>query len=488
MNIVEIASEAVPFAKTGGLGDVLGALPKSLAKKNHQVVQFLPFYDSVQDAKIKFKPFTPAGEITVGDKKYKLKYTSLKDRKLSHTLYFIANDELFGREALYVDPLTKKDYKDNDDRFIFFNLAVFEILKKINFKPDVMHAHDWQAALMPSYLKNKYKSDPFFAGAKSVLTIHNMAFHGQFEKESYPKIGLDEKLMYAGQPFEFFEKVNFLKAGICFADKITTVSPTYAEEIQASEETGAGLDGVLRERTKDVHGILNGVDYKIWSPSIDKLIEFNYYHANLTGKRESKVSFLNECGLPIRDDAPLIGIISRLTDQKGFDLIEEVADDIFKLNIQMVVLGTGDEKYHKMFEELEEKYPDKVKTFLKYDDTVAHKIEAASDIFLMPSKFEPCGLNQMYSLKYGTLPLVRKVGGLADTVVNYSDKNPNGYGFVFEKGDSAELLATIKRAVDLFAKKRVWKGIMIKAMKLDYSWKKAAAKYIELFSSINGRD
>lgn len=485
MNIVEIASEAVPFAKTGGLGDVLGPLPKCLAKENHQVVQFLPYYDSVKEANIKFKPIVPAGEIVVGSKKYQLKYTSLKDRKLPHTIYFIVNDELFGRDSLYLDPETKKDYKDNDDRFIFFNLAVFEILKKINFKPDVMHAHDWQAALIPSYLKNKFNYDPFFSGAKSVLTIHNMAFHGEFKKETYPKLGLDESLFYAEQPFEFFEKVNFLKAGICFADKITTVSPTYAKEIQ-TEEFGAGLDGVLKNRTGDIHGILNGVDYKIWSPSVDKELEFDYYHANLTGKRENKVAFINKAGLPLRDEAPLIGIISRMSDQKGFDLIEEIADEIFEMNIQMAVLGTGDDKYHQMFEALEKKYPDKIKTYLKYDNTKAHEIEAASDIFLMPSKFEPCGLNQMYSLKYGTLPLVRKVGGLSDTVTDYNDNNPNGCGFVFEKYDAQVLLETIKRAVDLFAKKRVWKGIMIRAMKLDYSWKKAAVKYLKLFSEING--
>lgn len=487
MNIVEIASEAVPFAKTGGLGDVLGALPRSLAKGNNQVVQFLPYYDSVREANVKFKPFTPAGEIIVGSKKYSLKYTSLKDRKLPFTIYFIVNDELFARDSHYVDPVTKKDYPDNDDRFIFFNLAVFEILKKINFKPDIMHAHDWQAALIPSYLKNKFNSDPFFADAKAVLTIHNMAFHGQFEKESYAKIGLPEELFYAEKPFEFFEKVNFLKAGLCFADKITTVSPTYAKEIQ-TEEYGAGLDGVLKNRAKDIHGILNGVDYRIWSPSVDKNLEFNYYHANLTGKRENKVAFLNQAGLPIRDDAPLFGIISRLSDQKGFDLIAEIADELFKMNIQLAILGTGDDKYHELFESLEKKYPDKVRAYLKFDNTVAHRIEAASDIFLMPSRFEPCGLNQMYSLKYGTLPLVRKVGGLADTVFDYSESNKEGVGFVFEEYDANALLATIKRAIDTFAKKRVWKGIMIRGMKLDYSWKKAAIKYQELFSNINGRN
>jgi len=323
-----------------------------------------------------------------------------------------------------------------------------------------------------------------FSKTKTVLTIHNLAYQGVFEKSCYPKLGLPEELFFATGPFEFYKKVNFLKGAISFADKITTVSPRYAREIQSSSELGCGLDGLLKERADDLTGILNGVDYTVWSPSRDKKIPFNYHRANLSGKKENKVELLRKSGLPIREKTPLIGIISRLVDQKGFDLVTGIADELFKMNIQMVVLGNGEKKYHEFFEKLEQKYPDKLKVYLKFDDKLAHLIEAGADIFLMPSRFEPCGLNQMYSLKYGTVPVVREVGGLADTVVDYNEDTGEGTGFVFKEYTRTALMEAITRAVDLYSNRRLWFKIIKTGMKQDFSWDIAAAKYDELFRQL----
>jgi len=275
-----------------------------------------------------------------------------------------------------------------------------------------------------------------------------------------------------------------LKAGILHADKITTVSEKYAQEIQTTSELGCGLEGVLSDRSSDLVGILNGVDYLTWSPSRDKHLSYRYRPANLSGKRMNKVDLLNASGLPVRDEVPLIGIISRLVDQKGFDLIAEIADQLMSLNIQLIVLGTGDEKYHLFFEKLEQDYPTKVKANLTFDESLAHRIEAASDIFLMPSRFEPCGLNQMYSLKYGTVPVVREVGGLADTIVEFDPDTGKGNGFVFKDYDAAELLSTVRRAVSTYQRRRVWTKIMKNGMAADFSWGNSAARYETLFGSL----
>lgn len=480
MRIVEVASECLPFAKTGGLGDVLGALPEALAKAGHDLLVFLPYYQSVRAYSNVIQSTDISGEVIIGDTVYPYAVETLKSKKNTVTYYFIKNERLFNRPSLYRDQATNKDYADNDDRFIFFNRVVLDVLNRMNWGPEIIHCHDWQAGLIPAYLKEKKDLYPSLANCKSVLTIHNLAYQGTFPKDSFKKLELPDKLFYATSPFEFFGKVNFLKGAIHFADKITTVSENYALEIQ-TEEFGCGLNGVLESRKNDLVGILNGVDYKLWSPSRDKKIPFNYHRQNLSNKRSNKVELINEAGLPLRDKAPLIGVISRLADQKGFDLIEEIADSLFALDIQMILLGTGEEKYHRLFERFQQQYPDKLKTYLAFDETLAHQIEAASDIFLMPSYFEPCGLNQMYSLKYGTVPIVRKVGGLADTIVDV-DAGNDGTGFVFEEYSGKALLDTVKRAVELYQKNRTWIKIMKQGMVQDYSWKKSAGKYTSLFA------
>ncbi|KAA3634147.1 MAG: glycogen synthase GlgA [Calditrichaeota bacterium] len=483
MKIVMVSSEVVPFAKTGGLGDVLGALPKTLAKLGHEVTVLLPLYRSIDFSGYNLVANDWEEKVTIDSKNFNLKYSKIKEPKLPLEYIFLENDSLFDRKALYVDPETGADYNDNDDRFIFFNKAVLKFLISKDYAPDILHVHDWQAALVPVFTKLCFADHELFRNCKTVMTIHNLAFQGMYENSKFGKLGLEEELFYPTSPFEFYGKVNFIKASITYSDAVTTVSQQYAQEIQTNE-FGCGLDGVLKQHADKLYGILNGVDYSIWSPSRDKKIPFKFIRANLSGKKMNKIELLNELGLPIREKTPLIGIISRLTDQKGFDLLEFIIDDVMKENLQIVLLGTGDEKYHRFFKDVESRYPDKCRSLLKFDDTLAHKIEAASDMFLMPSYYEPCGLNQMYSLKYGTVPIVRKVGGLADTVKDYNDQTKEGTGFVFENYTAQELLSTIKRAIETYQNRRNWLKIMKQGMNEDYSWKQSALKYVELYNKL----
>jgi len=487
MNILIVGSEAAPYARTGGLGDVLGALPAALARHGHDVRVFLPHYARTTYGPARFVPLDWSVEARVNGTFRSASVGFIKNRKSNVEYYFVGNDTYFERDSLYTDPDTGSDYKDNDERFTFFCRSTLEAARKLNFRPDIIHVHDWQTALIPALLKTELKSDPFYANVRSVFTIHNMAYQGVFPTDRWDVFGLPNDLMAATGPFEFYDKINLLKSAIVYSDLITTVSPRYAEEIQQSADLGCGLDGVLRSRSADVRGILNGVDYTVWSPSRDKKIPYNYHLSNLSGKRMNRVELLGETNLPIRENAPVLGIISRLVDQKGLDLIAGAADELFDMNIQMILLGTGKDKYHKLFAELERKYPDKLKCYFTFDDKLAHKIEAAADIFLMPSKFEPCGLNQMYSLKYGTVPIVRKVGGLADTVTDYDPQTGEGTGFVFEDYTADALLATVKRAVDLFQKKRKWMKLMKAGMKKDFSWDKSASRYSDLFEEVTKR-
>lgn len=481
LNIAFITSEAVPYSKTGGLADVSGVLPGYMASLGHQVNVFLPLYKKTIREFPLLRKLDIAAEVAVGTKSFKAEVYSHEIDEGSGKYYFIANDLFFNREELYCDPATDGDYVDNDDRFIFFSRSVLEILKLLGDSPDILHANDWQAALTISLLKTAYMHDPFYKNTKSVLSIHNLAYQGLFPAETFNKLGLDSSLFKVGQPFEYWKKVSFLKAAISYADKITTVSPTYASEIQSSNEYGMGLEGVLKDRSKDLIGILNGVDYDIWSPRVDKLIPFKYHVSNLSGKKKNKLELLDRASLPLRTDQPLIGMISRLDSQKGFDIFSEILDDILKLDLQFILLGTGAEEYHRLFERAEARYPDKLKAFLTFDNQLAHLIEAGSDIFLMPSKYEPCGLNQMYSLKYGTVPIVRRTGGLADTITPYDELTGEGDGFVFDEYESKELFSAIQKAVGLYGKKRIWYKIIKKGMKCDFSWDKSAKKYIDLF-------
>ena len=484
LKILMAASEVGPFARTGGLGDVLGALPKALTALGHEVKVFLPRYGFI-DPSFRLTPLDWNLRVPAGDRSARLtvEHTRLGRGKVE--FFFICNTALFDRSEFYIDPGTGQDYSDNDDRFAFFNRAVLETVKKLDWRPDIIHVHDWQAGLIPAYLKTIYATDLFFSGTRTVLTIHNLGYQGVFAGERFGRLGLPEELFYAMTgAFEFFGKVNFLKGAISSADKITTVSKQYAVEIQSSEEFGCGLEGVLRERARDLSGIVNGVDYTVWSPTRDKKIQYKYTLANLSGKKKDKVELLGKAGLPVRERAPLIGMITRLTDQKGLDLIELAAERLFAKNIQMIVLGTGEEKYQLLLKELEARYPDKLKAYLAFDDGLAHRIEAASDCFLMPSRWEPCGLNQLYSLRYGTVPIVRGVGGLTDTVIDYNPETSLGTGFVFQDYTPEAMLEAVERAVELFAHKRAWVKIMKSGMQQDFSWEQSAREYALLFERL----
>jgi starch synthase len=483
MKIVIVSPEVVPFAKTGGLADVAGALPKALSKLGHQVKVILPKYRMVDEEKFDLKNIDlPLPEILIGDKKEKIGLKSYFDKDFNVEFLFLVCDKYFDRDELYKDPTTGLDYKDNDERFILFDRGVIETLKLLDFQPEIIHCNDWQSALIPAYLKTLYSNDPFFKNISTVFTIHNVAYQGLFPRESFQKVGVDLELFYPTSPFEFWGKLNFMKAGIYYADVINTVSERYAVEIQSSSEFGYGLEGVLRDRSSDFYGVLNGIDYEDWSPQKDKFIPYNYSLKDLFGKEKNKRYLLELSGLPLSNcDLPLIGIISRLADQKGFDLIEEVAFEILSLDLKMILLGTGDEKYHLFFSDLEKKYPKKLKVNLTFDNRLAHLIEAGSDMFLMPSRYEPCGLNQLYSLRYGTVPIVRETGGLADTIQDYNPKTGEGTGFVFKNYDAEELLIAIKRALRVYQDKKTWSKLMLKGMSQDYSWEAQARKYVELY-------
>ena len=490
LNIAYVASEAMPYSKTGGLADVAGALPQQLADLKHRVALFSPLYRTV---KIDRHDIFRVGRFTdlsvwVGGREWRfnlLQRDIAKNNKLE--TYFIQCDELFDRESLYVDPATGKDYADNHIRFAFFARAVLLALERLDFKPDIINANDWQSALIPAYLKTAERDHPFFKNTKTVLTIHNVAYQGLFEADTFADLGINKSYYYPTSPFEFWGEVNFLKAGIVFADAINTVSETYAKEIQSSNEFGYGLEGVLHDRRAALYGIVNGVDYDTWSPANDKLIAKSYDQDSVADKATNKLELLKLAGLgENRFEKPLIGVISRLADQKGFDLIEEVADELFDLDFTFVLLGTGQEKYHELFEGLAAKYPERISVNFKFDERLAHLIEAGSDMFLMPSRFEPCGLNQLYSLRYGTVPIARKTGGLADTIVDYRQAKAKATGFLFEEYTGEALLSAVSQALALFEKKKSWLSLMKRGMKQDFSWKKSAKRYVEVYEKALG--
>ena len=457
MKILICASEMVPFAKTGGLADVAGALPLALEEKGNEVIVAMPGYKSIQNAKqVKINRLKEGASYSVIGKKIKV--------------FFIENAAYFHRDGLYGEKTG--DYTDNLDRFCFYSKRTLDLLQEINFKPDIIHCHDWQAALIPVFLKNTYKDKPFYKNIKSVLTIHNIGYQGLFAKEEFPKLGLDWNL-FNMEMLEFYGKINVLKGGIVFSDLITTVSSTYSKEIQ-TKEFGFGLEGILAKRKKSVFGILNGLDYSIWNPETDKYIAKNYSLKDIAGKYNNKQDLQKICNLPINEKVPLFGIVSRLAEQKGFDILAQAIDSICKMSLQLVILGTGDLKYHQVLEAIVKKYPKIISLHLKFDDPLAHKIYSGSDVFLMPSKYEPCGLGQLISLRYGTIPLVFKTGGLADTVTKDN-------GFIFDKYSSDELMKTIKEALSVFKNKKKWNLLMAGAMKCKFSWEESAKKYIQLY-------
>ncbi|MEE4310679.1 MAG: glycogen synthase GlgA [candidate division KSB1 bacterium] len=481
MKILFVSPEVYPFAKTGGLADVGGALPPYIKKLGHDIRIILPGYGTIDRQRFRIRKVrnSALAPIQIGGK---TEHAGLSATMLPGSdvkTYFVENDHYYDRPELYKNPVSNGDWDDNDQRFLFFNLAVLKSMETLNWVPDVIHCNDWQSSLIPLLLKTHY----IRLGINSLLTIHNIAYQGIFESSFLELWDFPEYLSYPYSGIEYWGKVNLLKAGIVYADVINAVSPTYSHEIQQSEEYGCGLEGVLRDRTRDIYGILNGVDYETWSPETDSHIPHTFSKDKLEGKRKNKRNLLEDSGLIYDERTPLIGIISRLVDQKGFDLIGDIIHKLMKLNLQIIILGTGEQKYHKLFTELMAQYPKKLVVHLKFDNTLAHRIEAGSDIFLMPSKYEPCGLNQMYSLRYGTVPIVRKTGGLADTITEYNRLSKEGNGFVFEKYDSDSLFQAIKRALQLYSNKTEWKKLMGNGMEEDFSWDRSAREYVKIYET-----
>ena len=476
MHIAFAASECVPFSKTGGLADVVGALPRALAALGHQVSVYVPRYRQTKLT----DPQTVVGSITVPfDDKYRFcsVVTAGTNSPDGVKFYFVEYPPYFDRDALYGSPAG--DYPDNAERFALFSRAVLEASKILGV-PQVFHCHDWQSALVPVMLRTLYAEDPAFRDVATVFTIHNMGYQGLFPPDTLPLLMLPWELLTMSE-MEFFGQVNFLKGALVHSDFITTVSKKYSQEIQTTEY-GFGLEGVLRGRAATVAGILNGVDYDEWSPQTDKFTVAKYSPQDLSGKLKCKQDLLHAFGIANVDaKVPVIGIVSRFAAQKGFDLIAQIMDRLAREEMIMVVLGSGDKPYEEMFQRLNKQFPNKIAAKVAFDNAIAHKIEAGADMFLMPSCYEPCGLNQIYSLKYGTVPIVRATGGLDDTIEPWDARTGKGTGFKFSDYTGEALLATIKQALLSYQDPSSWQTLMRNGMSRDFSWGASAREYGKIY-------
>lgn len=477
MNIVLAASEAFPFCKTGGLADVVGALTQDFSRaRGAKVILFLPHYRNIANSSsLKRVPgtfFVPIGQ--------KLEEARISYLKWGNALvFFIGSRKYFDRPDLYASK--KGDYADNDERFIFYSRAVLEACKFIGFRPDIIHANDWQAGLIPAYLQTVYKTDAFFTRTRSMFTIHNIAYQGYFPKESFEKAGFFW-VDFTPEKFEYWGGISYLKTGIVFADKVNTVSPSYAREL-LNGQNSFGLEGVLRNKGKDFSGIINGIDGEVWDPQSDTLIPMGYDDESLQGKQKCKVSLQKELGLEENLNIPLVGVVSRLAYQKGIDLIADIIPH-FSNKVQFVIEGKGEQRAEEILKDIASTYPTKVAFRPIHDEVLAHKIYASSDIFLMPSRFEPCGLSQMIAMRYGSLPIVSRVGGLRDTVVPYGQGSNEPTGFFINTLDAGGLADTLEQALAVYSKKTEWRSIMTNAMLKNFSWENSSQQYLKLFAEL----
>ncbi len=475
MKILYASPEVVPFAKTGGLADVAGALPKAIKELGHDIRIVLPKYQMVDAAKWGLNLVASGIAVTIGNSTETADVYESVIPDSDVPVYFIGNDKFFNRKELYT--VAGKDYEDNAERFIFYCKAALEFLKQKGWRPDIVHCNDWQSAMMIAYIK--LLNDPYFSKAATVYSVHNMAYQGMFPKEKFGLTGISwDHLNY--HEMEAYGTFNVSKTGFVYADMISTVSETYGKEIQ-TKEYGCGLDALLRERSQDILGILNGIDYDLWDPAKDPAIPKKYSVNTISLKYDNKAALQRKNGLKEDPKIPLVGIVTRLADQKGLDIIAGAIEDIFSLGYQMVVLGTGEPKYHELLKKEKLKHPDSIGVNLGFDAALAQLIYAGCDMFLMPSRYEPCGLGQMISFKYGTVPIVRKTGGLADTVFEYDTETGEGNGFVFTDPTSKAFLDTMKRALAVYKDKKSWDSLVKKIMKLDFSWNSSAKKYISLY-------
>ena len=472
--VLFIASEAVPFIKTGGLADVVGSLPKCFDKEEYDVRVIIPKYMCMkEECKSKLKYL---GHFYM-DLAWRNQYVGILEMKLDGVQYYFIDNEYY-----FSGPRPYGNIYEDIEKFAFFSKAALSALPVIGFQPDIVHCHDWQTGLVPVFLKDRFHEGQFFANMKSVMTIHNLKFQGVWDMKSVKDITGLPSYYFTPDKLEAYGDANYLKGGIVYADAVTTVSDTYADEIK-TPFYGEKLDGLLRARENSLRGIVNGIDYDEYNPENDVFLEKNYTLENWRKEKiKNKLALQKELGLPEDKKVMTIGIVSRLTDQKGFDLIDYMMEELCQDPIQLIILGTGDEKYENMFNYFAQKYPDKVSANIFYSEALSHKIYGSCDAFLMPSLFEPCGLSQLMSLRYGTLPIVRETGGLKDTVQPYNEYESTGTGFSFTNYNAHEMYNTLQYAMHIYYnKKREWNKLVDRAMSADFSWNSSARKYEELY-------
>lgn len=497
LRVVLASSEAVPFSKTGGLADVVGALAKSLDQLGHDVTLIVPDYFQMrQNAKGLPKIVETGLQFTISMNGQpvcgSINWTTLPGTNVRVLL--IRQPDYFDRPQLYQE--NGKGYVDNCERFCFFSRAVLEVCRQMVLRPDIIHCNDWQTGLIPALLNSQYSHLPGFEKTTTVMTLHNMAYQGRFWHFDMPLTGMDWKYFNHHQ-MEAWGDLNLLKTGIAFADQITTVSPTYAKEI-CHADGGYGLEGLLNFRNRDLVGILNGIDSDVWNPKIDSLLPATYSAATVeAGKSKCKALLQKRMNLPQKADVPLLGMVSRMADQKGFDLVMASTDRLLRHNVQLAFLGTGDPHYENQLRQLAARYPEQVAVEIGFDESLAHQIEGGSDAFMMPSRFEPCGLNQMYSLQYGTVPIVRKVGGLADSVINFESEAASSEsiekslgtatGFLFSEYSHDAFAQTVERALKTYSEKPVWNRLVQNGMAGDWSWNQSAQQYVDVYRKSQNR-
>jgi len=483
LKLLLVFPEIAPFAKTGDLGEVGGTFPKALKEMGHDVRVIMPQYRVINERKYVLRDVIRLQniDISLGEESIRINVKSAFLPGSKVQVYFIDYKPFFFRQGLYSDPKTGREYADNDKRFTLFAKGVLKTLVKLQWQPDVIHCHDWQSALVPFFLKTLNKNDSFFAKTFSLFTVYNFSSQGDFDSDCVSCLGLDSDFVFQGSSIDFNGRCNFLKAGITSADIVNTVSEKYAEEVQSAPDYGFGMEEVLRQRDDSFYGVVNGIDYKEWSPETDGLIPEKYDVNNISGKRKSKHALLEKYGLPFSDNIPAVVMILPSVDQEGADLIKRAVDEMMHLNIYFIVLGKGKGSDYTFFEKVRKRYKNRVGIGLDFDNSLAHLVTAGADIILMPSKVEPCGLTQLCALRYGTVPLVRLTGGLADTVQPFDPDTEKGTGFVFNDFDVKEFLITLEQAVQIFQDQKTWTTIMKNGMQEDFSWDASARKYVQLY-------
>ena len=483
-NIVFASSEVAPFSKSGGLGDVAASLPRALGRRGHNIIVLTPLYGHLDPEKLRLSRRLQGLEVPRKSKQQAKVEATLWETRLGHgvRVIFVQADQYFQREGLY--GYDDAAFDDNADRFSFFSRAVVEFIRSYSLPVDVMHCNDWHTALAPVYAHHYYGDE--FENISSILTIHNLAFQGKFSADQFDATGLPQKFADSSELLDDDGDLNFLKGGLLYADQVTTVSPGYAKEIQTAEK-GMGLDKILSKRSDSLEGILNGADYSIWSPDIDRHISVRYETDTLNGKRQNKAELQHSLKLPVRPTLPLVGVISRLTEQKGIDilvpairsLLSDLEDE--RQGFQFVVLGEGAAKFRDSLTALQEEFPSRVVFCPGYNEELAHRMQAGIDMLLVPSRFEPCGLTQIYAMRYGTVPVVHSTGGLADTVSDLREDPENGTGFVFSELTEDAICGAIERAVAAYRNYRRWRPLMVRAMEQDFSWDESARRYESLY-------